>query len=120
MSSLTNAIVLFSGGQDSSVCLAHALSKYAHVETIGFDYGQRHSVELTCRESVRNRLRELNSDWSDRLGNDYVLDAAVLKSLGENSHDARHSDHHNGGRLAQHVCPGPQLTVLNHRWRARI
>ena len=77
------AFVLFSGGQDSTVCLADALAKYARVETIGFDYGQRHRIELTCRPIIRKKISTLNSDWAARLGQDHVLDAGVLKLLGE-------------------------------------
>ncbi len=77
------ALVLFSGGQDSATCLAWALQRYARVETVGFDYGQRHSVELACRETFRERLIEAFPGWSARLGPDHLLDAAVLKSLGQ-------------------------------------
>ena len=83
MSSNTTAIVLFSGGQDSTVCLAHALTTYDHVETVGFDYGQRHSVELSCRPVIREKMAALNPGWHERLGDDHMLDARVLKSLGE-------------------------------------
>lgn len=77
------AIVLFSGGQDSTVCLASALDKYARVETIGFDYGQRHKIELTCRHRIREQICTLNTNWAGRLGPDYLLDATMLKSLGD-------------------------------------
>ena len=91
MSSNTTAIVLFSGGQDSSVCLAHALTTYDHVETVGFDYGQRHSVELSCRPVIREKMAALNPGWHERLGDDHMLDARVLKSLGETAmtHDTQ-------------------------------
>ncbi|MEL7129442.1 MAG: 7-cyano-7-deazaguanine synthase, partial [Pseudomonadota bacterium] len=62
------AIVLFSGGQDSTVCLAWALERYGEVETIGFDYGQRHKVELDCRDQVRRALIDRFPAWSNRLG----------------------------------------------------
>ena len=83
MTSASHALVLFSGGQDSTICLAHALGRYAHVETVGFDYGQRHAVELQCRARVIANLRALNTDWAARLGDDHMIDANVLKSLGE-------------------------------------
>jgi 7-cyano-7-deazaguanine synthase len=78
-----SALVLFSGGQDSTVCLAHALTRYQRVETLGFDYGQRHRVELEVREPIRTRLAALNPGWSTRLGPDHLLDARVLLALGD-------------------------------------
>ncbi len=77
------ALVLFSGGQDSTVCLAWALSRFDHVETVGFDYGQRHRVELDCRLKLRGHLRDGFAQWAGRLGEDHLLDATVLRDLGE-------------------------------------
>jgi 7-cyano-7-deazaguanine synthase len=77
------ALVLFSGGQDSATCLAWALQRFAHVETVGFDYGQRHRVELACRDVFRERLTAAFPGWAARLGPDHLLDAGVLKSLGQ-------------------------------------
>ena len=82
-SPLSSALVLFSGGQDSATCLAWALDQYEHVETIGFDYGQRHAVELACRPRCLSALRAGFPDWADRLGEDHLIDASVLKSLGQ-------------------------------------
>ena len=65
--------MLFSGGQDSSVCLAWALDRYERVETVGFDYGQRHSVEMSARERVRDGIRDGFPVWRSRLGSDHVL-----------------------------------------------
>ena len=78
-----SALVLFSGGQDSTTCLAWALERYRHVETIGFDYGQRHAVELTCREPVRAAMRRLSPVWNARLGDDHLLDASMIGQVGE-------------------------------------
>lgn len=83
------ALVLFSGGQDSTTCLAWALSRFNYVETIGFDYGQRHRIELECRGRVLSKLREISSEWRARLGEDHLLDLAVL---GEISHTALTSE----------------------------
>ena len=67
------ALVLFSGGQDSTVCLAWALERFARVETVGFDYGQRHAVELAVRPRLRERLAALKPDWKARLGEDHLI-----------------------------------------------
>lgn len=76
------ALVLFSGGQDSATCLAWALTHYGHVETIGFDYGQRHRVELDCRTTLRHRIIEQQPEWAPRLGDDHLLNVNVLGQLG--------------------------------------
>ena len=68
-----SALVLFSGGQDSTVCLAWALERYARVETVGFDYGQRHAVEMSQRLKVRGGIIPIKSEWGARLGEDHVL-----------------------------------------------
>jgi len=77
------ALVLFSGGQDSATCLAWALDHFAHVETIGFDYGQRHAAELACRAPFLAALRERYPKWSRRLGEDHVVDLALIKTLSD-------------------------------------
>lgn len=79
------ALVLFSGGQDSATCLAWALDCFDHVETVGFDYGQRHRVELDCREHVAEGLRSLRPDWASRLGDNHTI---RLEALGEISETA--------------------------------
>jgi len=81
----TTALVLFSGGQDSTTCLAHALGKYQRVETVGFDYGQRHRIELQARLEVLAALRAQFPQWAARLGDDHVLDLAVLGQVSETS-----------------------------------
>lgn len=78
-----NALVLFSGGQDSATCLSWALDRYALVETIGFNYGQRHVVELECRTAVLEGLRSLSPQWAGRLGNDHVLDLGLLGQISD-------------------------------------
>jgi 7-cyano-7-deazaguanine synthase len=77
------ALVLFSGGQDSTTCLAWALQRYARVETLGFDYGQRHAIELTVRPNILQAIRTLDSNWATRLGEDHMLDLSVLGDVSE-------------------------------------
>ncbi|MBV9065914.1 MAG: 7-cyano-7-deazaguanine synthase QueC [Methylobacteriaceae bacterium] len=77
------ALVLFSGGQDSTMCLAWALTNYARVETICFDYGQRHGVELTQRPIIREKLAGLDTDWRESLGEDHVIDLRVLGEISD-------------------------------------
>lgn len=81
----SSALVLFSGGQDSTTCLAWALSRYERVETVGFDYGQRHRVEMDCRLQVLTQLRGQFPAWSHRLGEDHVLDLRVLGQLSDSA-----------------------------------
>src|SRR5882724_2330487 len=77
------ALVLFSGGQDSTVCLAWALERFARVETVGFDYGQRHRAELDVRPRVRERMAALRPGWAERLGDDHVVGLAALAAMSE-------------------------------------
>ena len=81
--SAASALVLFSGGQDSTTCLAWALERYERVETVGFDYRQRHRVELDCRAPILAQLRRRFPAWAPKLGEDHLLDLAVLPQLGE-------------------------------------
>ena len=77
------ALVLFSGGQDSATCLAWALERFAHVETIGFDYGQRHRVELEVRQEFLAGLRASFPSWAEKLGEDHVVDLSVIAALSD-------------------------------------
>lgn len=79
----SGALVLFSGGQDSTVCLAHALDTHARVETVGFYYGQRHEVELECRQTLRREIAERFPAWAARLGPDHVLDIASFGAIAD-------------------------------------
>jgi 7-cyano-7-deazaguanine synthase len=78
----TATLVLFSGGQDSTTCLAWALARFARVETVGFDYGQRHAAELAARPRILAALRDRFPQWQDRFGDDHVLALDVLKAIG--------------------------------------
>jgi 7-cyano-7-deazaguanine synthase len=80
-----NALVLFSGGQDSATALAWALERFDAVETIGFDYGQRHRVELDCRRTFLSRLRAAFAPWAEKLGEDHLIDLPALGSISETS-----------------------------------
>ena len=73
------ALVLFSGGQDSTVCLAWALERFPRVETVGFDYGQRHRVELDMRPHLRSEIRLLKAEWGARLGEDHLVTLDALR-----------------------------------------
>ena len=77
------ALVLFSGGQDSTVCLASALERFDRVETVGFAYGQRHEIELVQRQRVLSEIRRLFPRWAARIGDDYVIEMAELGALSE-------------------------------------
>ena len=78
----TSSLVLFSGGQDSTVCLAWALARFDRVETIGFDYGQRHAAELDARPRVLKGMRDTFPELGQRLGEDHLLPLDVLKRIG--------------------------------------
>jgi 7-cyano-7-deazaguanine synthase len=83
MSAPSSALLLFSGGQDSTTCLAWALSRYEHVETVGFDYGQRHRIELDCRAAIRDRIAAAFPKWAPRLGPDHLLPIEVLAQISD-------------------------------------
>jgi 7-cyano-7-deazaguanine synthase len=103
------AIVLFSGGQDSTACLAWALQRHAHVETVGFDYGQRHRVELDCRQQVLQHLRAGFPQWAARLGEDHVLDLALLGRLSDTALTAERSIDLQANGLPNTFVPGRNL-----------
>lgn len=75
--------VLFSGGQDSATCLAWALARYDRVETIGFTYGQRHQIEMQCRQTVREKISAAFPQWANKLGEDHIIDLAGLGQISE-------------------------------------
>jgi 7-cyano-7-deazaguanine synthase len=79
------ALVLFSGGQDSTVCLAWALERFARVETVGFDYGQRHRVELDMRPKIRADIVRLKAEWRARLGEDHLVSLDALAAISESA-----------------------------------
>jgi 7-cyano-7-deazaguanine synthase len=103
------ALVLLSGGQDSTVCLAWALERFAYVETIGFDYGQRHRIELACRTEIRSAIQRDFPRWAGRLGDDHVLDLGVLGQISDTAltQDAEITFNANG--LPNTFVPGRNL-----------
>lgn len=106
------ALVLFSGGQDSTTCLAHALDRFEHVETLGFDYGQRHHVELQARLNVLRELRERFPQWAQRLGDDHVLDLAVLGAVSDTSLTRDMAFRMEASGLPNTFVPGRNLLFL--------
>lgn len=108
----TSALVLFSGGQDSATCLAYALSRYSHVETIGFDYGQRHRVELDARLVVMRELRARFPAWGDRLGPDHMIDVGVLGQISETSLTRDTAIEMEASGLPNTFVPGRNLVFL--------
>jgi 7-cyano-7-deazaguanine synthase len=83
MTETNTALVLFSGGQDSTVCLAWALERFARVETVGFDYGQRHRVELDVRAPIREAIVKIKPEWKARLGEDHVIKLDALAAISD-------------------------------------
>ncbi|WP_420995176.1 7-cyano-7-deazaguanine synthase QueC [Cupriavidus sp. 30B13] len=107
------ALVLFSGGQDSTTCLAWALQRYSHVETIGFDYGQRHSVEMECRKVILKKIRAAFPNWSERIGEDHVLDLSVLGQLSDTALTSSKAIELTSSGLPNTFVPGRNLMFFN-------
>lgn len=106
------ALVLFSGGQDSTTCLAWALARYAHVETIGFDYGQRHAIELAVRPTVLQQMRALKPEWNERLGDDHMIDLSLIAKISDTAltQDVEIAMQENG--LPNTFVPGRNLLFM--------
>jgi 7-cyano-7-deazaguanine synthase len=110
--STDTALVLLSGGQDSTVCLAWALERFARVETIGFDYGQRHRAELDVRPRVRARMVALRPSWAQRLGDDYVVKLDALGAISETALTRDVEIAMGQGGLPTTFVPGRNLVFL--------
>jgi 7-cyano-7-deazaguanine synthase len=108
------ALVLFSGGQDSTACLAWALDRYARVETVGFDYGQRHAVELTARQAVRERIAREFPDWAPRLGPDHMVDITAFGAIAETAMTADRAIEITEKGLPSTFVPGRNLVFLTY------
>jgi 7-cyano-7-deazaguanine synthase len=106
------ALVLFSGGQDSATCLAWALDRFARVETIGFAYGQRHRIELDCRQALLDGLRRLRPDWAARLGDAHTLDIPTLGEISETALTRDVAIEIGEGGLPTSFVPGRNLVFL--------
>ncbi|MDH4386276.1 MAG: 7-cyano-7-deazaguanine synthase QueC [Caulobacter sp.] len=108
----TGALVLFSGGQDSAVCLVWALERFSRVETIGFDYGQRHRVELEVRLAFRERLAGAYPLAADRLGQDHLLDLGVLGAISDTALTDDRAIEMSASGLPNTFVPGRNLLFL--------
>lgn len=106
------ALVLFSGGQDSTTCLAHALKAYERVETIAFDYRQRHRVELESRIKVLSEIRRQFPQWAGKLGEDHLLDLEVLGRVSETSLTRETAFKMESSGLPNTFVPGRNLLFL--------
>lgn len=106
------ALVLLSGGQDSTVCLAWALDRFSLVETVGFDYGQRHRVELQCRLQIREKILKDFPQWQGRLGCDHVIDLDALKAISSTSLTDDVAIEMNEDGLPNSFVPGRNLIFL--------
>jgi len=110
--SAASALVLFSGGQDSATCLAWALDRYARVETVGFDYGQRHAVEMTARLKVREGMAAVLPELSERLGPDHVIDLTGFGAIGETAMTTERAIEIDARGLPTTFVPGRNLVFL--------
>ncbi len=107
-----SAIVLFSGGQDSTVCLVWALERFARVETVGFRYGQRHAVEMDVRPRIRQNIAALRGEWAQRLGDDHVVPLDALASISETALTRDMAIEIADGGLPNTFVPGRNLVFL--------
>jgi len=106
------ALVLFSGGQDSTVCLAWALERFERVETVGFDYGQRHAVELEARAAVRGRIAERFPAWAHRLGEDHMLEMRGFGTVADSALTAERAIEMTAKGLPSTFVPGRNLVFF--------
>ena len=112
MTGTEGALVLLSGGQDSATCLAWALERFARVETVGFDYGQRHRVELSCRATLRDGMAAGDSGWARRLGLDHTLELAALGRSSDTALTREAEITLGAGGLPNTFVPGRNLLFL--------
>jgi 7-cyano-7-deazaguanine synthase len=108
----STALVLFSGGQDSATCLAWALDKYSKVETIGFNYGQRHSIELECRNQFISNIKESFPEWAKKLGKDHMMDLSLLGQISDTALTKEKEIQMESSGLPNTFVPGRNLLFL--------
>ena len=109
----TKALIMFSGGQDSATCLAWALEKYDYIETVGFNYDQRHSVEMECRETVLSKVRLNFPEWNKKLSDDHIIDLSSLGKISDTSLTRNMEITLNEEGLPSTFVPGRNLIFLN-------
>ena len=112
MSHEEGALVLLSGGQDSATCLAWALDRYRLVETVGYDYGQRHRVELKCRTAIRDSLGKLRDSWASRLGDDHIINLPALGAISQTAMTRDVEIKMNDNGLPNTFVPGRNILFL--------
>ena len=121
---LRRALVLFSGGQDSTTCLAWALTVFDRVDTVGFDYGQRHKSELTCRKRIREIIQALNPRWQGKLGEDHILNLTELNRIADCALTRSEAIGEGADGLPNTFVPGRNLLFFNYAailaWRLGI
>src|SRR3984893_16163128 len=108
----TNALVLFSGGQDSATCLAWALERFARVEMLGFNYRQRHAIELECRARLLDGMKSLRPDWSAKLGESHTLEIPTLAEISDTALTRDVAIAMGADGLPNTFVPGPNLVFL--------
>jgi len=106
------ALVLFSGGQDSATCLAWALARFSGVETLGFDYGQRHAVELDCRDALIEGIKAINPVWAGKLGMEHTLPIPTLSAISDTALTREVAIEMGEGGLPNTFVPGRNLLFL--------
>lgn len=118
------ALVLFSGGQDSTTCLGWSLTNFSHVITIGFNYGQRHSAEMQCRNKVLHKISRLSKSWEQRLGEDYIFSLDIFSQLGETAMTSELKITFDNQGLPNTFVPGRNILFLTvaaaFAWRENI
>lgn len=107
-----SALVVFSGGQDSATCLAWALDRFDHVETLGFQYGQVHEVEMTVRQDVRAAISATKEEWAPRLGADHVYDAGIIGQISQSELTGASQTRLRSAGLPATFVPGRNLVFL--------